>query len=94
MRTTGMARKVDNLGRVVLPSEMRKSFGIREGDFLDISVEDDRIILAKREASCIFCRARDDLKEFRGRLVCATCITELTGGGEDRSSWDLFTEPD
>jgi transcriptional pleiotropic regulator of transition state genes len=93
MRSTGMARKVDNLGRIVLPSEMRKSFGIREGDYLDISVEDDRILLSKREAACVFCRSRDDLKEFRGRLVCATCIGELVGGSEDRPDWDLFTEP-
>ena len=93
MRSTGMVRKVDNLGRVVLPSEMRKSFGIREGDYLDISVEDDRIVLAKRESTCVFCRAGDDLKEFRGRLICASCITELNGGPEDRT-WDLFAEPD
>lgn len=79
MRDTGMSRKVDDLGRVVIPAEMRKSFGIREGDYLDISVEDDRIILSRREDACIFCRSTADLKEFRGRMVCATCVGQLSG---------------
>ena len=86
MRATGMARKVDDLGRVVVPAEMRKSFGIREGDYLDISVEDDRIILVKRQDACVFCRSSEDLKEFRGRMVCAGCgnqescpYTEVSG---------------
>jgi len=86
-----MARKVDDLGRVVVPAEMRKSFGIREGDYLDISVEDDRIILVKRQDACVFCRATDDLKDFRGRLICASCIGELSGAPETRS-WDPFSE--
>ena len=89
IRSTGMARKVDDLGRVVVPAEMRKSFGIREGDYLDISVEDDRIILSKRQDACVFCRSSDDLKEFPGRTVCAPCIGELTGG-PDLRTWDMF----
>jgi len=91
MRATGMARKVDDLGRVVVPAEMRKSFGIREGDYLDISVEDDRIILVKRQDACVFCRSSEDLKEFRGRMVCAGCIGELNGAPEVRP-WEMFTE--
>jgi transcriptional pleiotropic regulator of transition state genes len=90
-----MARKVDDLGRVVVPAEMRKSFGIREGDYLDISVEGDRIILTKREDACIFCRATEDLKDFRGRMVCATCIGELSGNPEipsDDTGWEPFSE--
>ena len=86
-----MARKVDDLGRVVVPAEMRKSFGIREGDYLDISVEDDRIILVKREDACVFCRAAGDLKEFRGRMICASCIGELSGGPEVHP-WEPFAE--
>lgn len=90
-----MARKVDELGRVVLPSEIRKSFGIREGDYLDISVESDRIILAKRQDSCVFCHSSEDLKEFRDRMVCATCLGELSGSADEgAASWDLFSEPD
>ncbi|HEU5002904.1 MAG TPA: AbrB/MazE/SpoVT family DNA-binding domain-containing protein [Actinomycetota bacterium] len=90
-----MARKVDELGRVVLPSEIRKSFGIREGDYLDISVDSDRIILAKRQTTCVFCHSSEDLKEFRDRMVCASCIGELSGSSDDgAASWDLFAEPD
>ena len=59
IRNTGMVRKVDDLGRVVVPAEMRKSFGIREGDYLDISVEEDRIILSKRQDACVFCRSSE-----------------------------------
>ncbi|GAC1366579.1 MAG: hypothetical protein NVSMB32_11030 [Actinomycetota bacterium] len=102
-----MARKVDDLGRVVVPAEMRRSFGIREGDYLDISVEEDRIILVKRQSACVFCRAGDDLKEFRGRMVCAACIGELSGGpelsgglsggpelnvGAELTTWDFETD--
>ncbi|HYR63625.1 MAG TPA: AbrB/MazE/SpoVT family DNA-binding domain-containing protein [Actinomycetota bacterium] len=93
MRNTGMARKVDDLGRVVVPAEMRKSFGIREGDYLDISVEDDRIILAKRQDACVFCRSSEDLKEYRGRMVCAGCIGELSGASQP-ASWEMFSEPE
>ena len=91
IRATGMARKVDDLGRVVVPAEMRKSFGIREGDYLDISVEDDRIILVKRQDACVFCRSAEDLKEFRGRMICAGCLGELSGGPEVRT-WEMFSE--
>lgn len=91
IRNTGMARKVDDLGRVVVPAEMRKSFGIREGDYLDISVEEDRIILSKRQDACVFCRSSDDLKEFRGRMICAACLGELSGGPDIRS-WEMFDQ--
>ena len=93
MRSTGMTRKVDDLGRVVVPAEMRKSFGIREGDYLDISVEEDRIILVKRQNACIFCRSDNDLKEFRGRMICARCSNELSAKPAS-ASWELFSESD
>ncbi len=88
MKNTGMSRKVDDLGRVVIPAEMRKSFGISEGDYLEIAVEEERIILCKREDACVFCRSFEDLKEYRGRMVCTSCIGDLTGGPE-LSSWTL-----
>ncbi|MGH2707167.1 MAG: AbrB/MazE/SpoVT family DNA-binding domain-containing protein [Actinomycetota bacterium] len=89
MKNTGMSRKVDDLGRVVIPAEMRKSFRIGEGDYLEIAVdEEERIILSKREDACVFCRSFEDLKEFRGRMVCAGCTSDLAGGPEI-SSWTL-----
>lgn len=91
MRSTGMNRKVDDLGRVVIPAEMRKTFGIKEGDHLDIEVDGNRIILVKREEACVFDGSVQDLKEFKGRMVCATCIQELTGGSVE-PAWEPFAE--
>lgn len=90
MKNTGMNRRVDDLGRIVLPAELRRTFGLQEGDMLDISVEEERIILIPRKDFCVFCRSKNDLKEFRDQNVCATCITDLTGGSDPGGSWDPF----
>lgn len=74
---TGIGRKVDELGRIVLPIELRRAFDIREGDLLDIAVDDERILLTKRRASCAFCAATAELRTFRERRVCASCLAEL-----------------
>jgi AbrB family transcriptional regulator, transcriptional pleiotropic regulator of transition state genes len=91
MKKTGMNRKVDDLGRVVIPAEIRKAFGIREGDHLDIAVDGEHIVLTRLEESCVFCRSVDDLKEFRGRLVCTGCMREMAGE-PDVPEWDPFSE--
>lgn len=80
MKSTGLRRKVDDLGRVVIPAELRKAFGIRQGDRINISVDQQRIILERSQEQCVFCGSSDDLKEFRDQMVCASCINELTGG--------------
>ncbi|HVL64560.1 MAG TPA: AbrB/MazE/SpoVT family DNA-binding domain-containing protein [Actinomycetota bacterium] len=77
MKSTGVVRKIDELGRIVLPSEIRRVFGIREGDQLDISVDGERVILEKRQDVCLFCSSQEELVEFRGRNVCARCAGEL-----------------
>lgn len=77
LRATGVSRKVDDLGRIVLPAELRKSFDIREGDHVDIAVEDDRIILSKRRNTCTFCGSDDGLRNYREHLVCGSCLAEL-----------------
>ncbi len=88
-----MNRKVDDLGRIVLPAELRKAFGLQEGDLLDISVEEDRIILSPRQDFCVFCRGLTDLKEFKSRMVCATCLTDLSGRQEETApEWDPFAQ--
>jgi AbrB family transcriptional regulator, transcriptional pleiotropic regulator of transition state genes len=74
---TGVGRKVDDLGRLVLPAELRRSFDIREGDILDITVDGDQILLTKRRDSCTFCSSRDSLRKFREHQVCSLCLTEL-----------------
>lgn len=72
-----MARKVDQLGRIVLPAEMRRMFRIAEGDLIEIYVEEDHLALAKVEQRCVFCNAQNELREFKDKLVCAACIQDL-----------------
>ena len=77
MKSTGVVRKIDELGRIVLPSEIRRVFGIHEGDELDISVDGERVILEKRTDLCLFCGAEEPGIDYRGRKVCDTCAGEL-----------------
>jgi transcriptional pleiotropic regulator of transition state genes len=75
-----MARKVDELGRIVLPVELRRLFGIRAGDALAISVDGDAVVLRKVEESCVFCDDVVGLRLHHDRPVCARCVSELRGG--------------
>jgi AbrB family transcriptional regulator, transcriptional pleiotropic regulator of transition state genes len=77
-QTTGIVRHVDELGRIVIPIEIRKSLGLGEKDPLEISVHDDVIMLARPESSCVFCGGGDDLREHRGRAVCGDCVADLS----------------
>jgi transcriptional pleiotropic regulator of transition state genes len=77
VRSTGMTRKVDSLGRVVLPAEMRRVFGIREGDLVEISVDGSSIVLTKVEQRCVFCGDSAALVEYAGKLVCEGCVAGI-----------------
>ena len=77
VKSTGVVRKIDELGRIVLPSELRRVFGIHEGDELEISVEGEHIILNKRLDVCLFCSSDEGLVGFKDRRVCAKCAAEL-----------------
>ena len=77
MKSTGVVRKIDELGRIVLPSELRRVFGIREGDELEISVDGERVILQKRQDQCLFCSADQPELEYKDRRICQSCATEL-----------------
>ncbi len=83
--SSGVSRKVDRLGRVVLPSELRKQLEINEGDLMEIAVDDNgRIVLEKVAHRCVFCRATGpgvELREFEQKLVCEPCVARLTGSG-------------
>ena len=83
MKSTGIVRKVDELGRIVIPKELRKKFCIAEKDGLEIYVEDDRIILKKYEPSCVFCQNVDNVFDYHGRNVCPDCIRVLAAKLED-----------
>lgn len=74
---TGMVRKIDDLGRIVVPAETRRLFNIHEGDKLAISVENDTIVLKKLDATCTFCGSTDDVAAFKGKGVCRNCRAEL-----------------
>ncbi|MHB8063382.1 MAG: AbrB/MazE/SpoVT family DNA-binding domain-containing protein [Ruminiclostridium sp.] len=77
MRATGIVRKVDELGRVVLPVELRRTFGIEEKDPLEIYVDGETIILKKYESACIFCENAKDVQAYKGKNICQSCRKEL-----------------
>ena len=77
MKSTGIVRKVDELGRIVLPIEMRRTLDIGEKDALEIYVEGSSVILKKYKPSCIFCDTAKDVTEFKGKNVCPKCLREL-----------------
>jgi AbrB family transcriptional regulator, transcriptional pleiotropic regulator of transition state genes len=75
MKATGIVRKVDELGRVVIPKELRRTLEISERAPLEVFVENDHIILRKYEPGCTFCGSTDELTNFRGKNVCKECRT-------------------
>jgi len=80
--SSGVTRKVDQLGRVVLPVEVRRNLGLREGDHVEVAVDGSRILLTKVETRCIFCGAGAELRDFAGKRVCSGCIGRLTTSAE------------
>ena len=78
MHDTGIVRRVDDLGRIVIPMELRRTLGIKVKDPMAIYVEGDRIILAKHKDACVMCGNADaDTVEVKGRPVCADCIAAI-----------------
>lgn len=77
MKSTGIVRKVDELGRIVLPIELRRTLDIAEKDSLEIYMDGSSIVLRKYQESCVFCGDGKELSVFQGKSVCARCIREL-----------------
>ena len=77
MEKTGMFREIDKLGRIVIPMEMRKTLNIKEGDPLEITLDNGAIILRSMKTRCEFCNAEYDLAEFSGKYVCRNCLEKL-----------------
>ncbi|MGG1314696.1 AbrB/MazE/SpoVT family DNA-binding domain-containing protein [Cohnella laeviribosi] len=77
MKSTGIVRKVDELGRVVIPIELRRTLGIGEKDALEIYVDGERIMLKKYEPACIFCGNAENVIYFKGKIVCRDCLKDL-----------------
>ena len=74
MKSTGIVRKVDELGRIVLPIELRRVLDISEHDEMEIFIENDQIILRKFENSCVFCASAQNLVQYKGKYICNKCI--------------------
>ncbi len=77
MKSTGIVRKIDELGRVVIPMEIRNTMGINSRDAMEIFVDGDKIILRKYGTSCVFCGGEEDVTLFRGKMVCHDCIEQM-----------------
>lgn len=77
MKSTGIVRKIDELGRIVLPIELRRTLDIGEKDALEIYVDQDSVILKKYKSSCVFCGSNENLVDFKGKAVCAECLAAI-----------------
>ncbi len=91
--STGVARKVDDLGRIVLPVELRRVFNIRPGDALQIAVDGGDILLRKVEARCVFCNGDEALGPYRGKQVCAPCADALRAQRGAQPHGDVVDPP-
>ena len=77
MKSTGVVRKIDELGRIVLPIEIRNNLDIKSRDAVEIFVDGDNIVLKKYEPACIFCGNAKDVEHFGGKLICKDCLEKL-----------------
>ena len=77
MKSTGIVRKIDELGRLVLPVEIRNTMGIKTRDAIEIFVDEGKIILKKYEPACMFCENAVDVENYKGKLICRECLNEI-----------------
>ena len=77
MKSTGIVRRIDNLGRVVLPVELRRTFDLKREDAVEIFIDNEYILLKKYVPACIFCDEASDVLEFNGKTICRNCLAKL-----------------
>lgn len=77
MKATGIVRKVDELGRIVLPMELRRTLNIGKEDPVEIFVDEESIVLRKYEPACVFCGDAKDVRNIKGKNVCKKCLDEM-----------------
>ncbi|PRX27426.1 AbrB family transcriptional regulator [Orenia metallireducens] len=82
MKSTGIVRKIDDLGRIVIPIELRRTLGIDVKDPLEIYVDSNMIIFRKYEPACTFCGNAGDTIDFKGKIVCTECLDEISNEGK------------
>lgn len=80
MKSTGIVRRIDELGRIVLPAELRRTLDIGERETMEIFVDGSAIVLKKYSPACIFCDSGRDVSVFKGKNVCARCLRQLREG--------------
>jgi AbrB family transcriptional regulator, transcriptional pleiotropic regulator of transition state genes len=81
--TTGIIRHLDELGRIVIPIEIRKRFGLTERDALEISVKNQTILLSRPKSACVFCGSTRSVVDYKGQGVCRSCLDELTAAAQN-----------
>lgn len=77
MKSTGIVRKVDELGRVVIPVELRRTLNIEDKDPLEIYVDEEKVIFKKYEPACIFCGSAEETIEFKNKTICSECLENI-----------------
>lgn len=82
MKSTGIVRKVDELGRVVIPIELRRTLDIAEKDALEIYVDGEQIILKKYAPACIFCAEASNVTSYKGKNICSGCLKDMASHAE------------
>ena len=78
MKSTGIIRRMDELGRVVIPIEIRNQFNIAEKDPIEIYVDGSSIVLKKFEPNCVFCGNTKNLLTYKDKLICSKCLAKLS----------------
>lgn len=77
MKATGIIRNIDELGRIVIPKEIRKEMDIKSNQPIEIYVDEDKIILSKYTPSCVFCNGTENITLFKNKRVCQCCLDEM-----------------
>lgn len=83
MKSTGIVRKVDELGRVVIPVELRRTLNIETKDALEIYVDEEKIIFKKYQPACIFCGDAEDIINFKGKNICPSCLDDISEAADE-----------
>lgn len=77
LKSTGIVRRLDDLGRVVIPKELRRTLGIKEGDPVEFYVDGDKVIVKKYTPGCLICDSVEDLHDFYGKRICMECRVKI-----------------
>jgi len=80
MKSTGVIRNIDDLGRMVIPIELRKTMNIDEKDSMEIFIENDKIILRKYQPGCMFCGETQNTIEYKDKTICKECLDNMISG--------------